>query len=116
MPFAGGRERARTAPGDDGNTGTAMCYEIRCLDRFLDGNNWNEGIPLLVGKPMPSRAGTREEMSVEGPLLSFGDEEKTYYFVLQARDEAGNLSPLSNPAYVRLTPWRLRPPAAAPAP
>ncbi|MBC7247147.1 MAG: VCBS repeat-containing protein [Actinobacteria bacterium] len=101
-----------TAAGDDGYTGTAMCYEIRYLDRPLDGNNWNEGIPLLVGKPMPAQAGTREEMVVEGPLFSFGDGERTYYFTLQARDEAGNLSPLSNLASLRVIPRRSRPSGA----
>lgn len=105
-----------TAPGNDGNAGTAMCYEVRYLDRPLDGNNWNEGISLLAGKPMPSQAGSPEEMIVESPGFSFGGEEKTYYFAIQARDEAGNLSPLSNPAYIRITPWRLRVPAVSPAP
>ena len=101
-----------TAPGDDGKNGTAMCYEIRYLDRPLDGNNWNEGIPLLAGKPMPAEAGMREEMNVEGMWFAVGGEERLYYFALQARDEAGNLSPISNLASLRVIPWRARPSAA----
>jgi hypothetical protein len=88
-----------SAPGDDGLFGQVLCYDIRCLDRPLDGESWKEALPL-EGKPLPGEAGSVQEWIIED-LSSFSvGEGRTYYFALQARDEAGNLSAVSNPASV----------------
>jgi predicted secreted protein len=87
-----------TAPGDDGRLGQALCYEIRYLDRPIDEDNWQEAIPLETGKPMPAEAGTLQEFIVDGFPFAGKREGVTYHFVLQARDEAGNVSALSRTA------------------
>lgn len=98
-----------TAPGDDGRLGRAMCYEIRFMDRPLDGNNWDEAASLAEGKPLPAEPGEAEEMFIPLELLQRilggggdGDGPAEIFFALQARDEVGNLSPLSNVASVTL--------------
>lgn len=84
-----------TAPGDDGHTGQALCYDVRCLDRPLDADNWGEAA-FLEGKPLPAAAGSAQEYVVEGAPLGGDAAGRTYYFAVQTRDEAGNLSALSN--------------------
>jgi hypothetical protein len=84
-----------TAPGDDGWQGQAMVYDIRYLDEPIDDSNWNQAISLN-GKPLPSPAETWEQFIPEDLLTSLQTEGKTYYFALQTRDEAGNISPISN--------------------
>ncbi len=84
-----------TAPGDDAMRGQALCYEIRFLDRPIDGGNWMEAVPLERGKPMPAGPGTVQEFVYEGFPFDWPLNGKAIYFALQARDEAGNLSALS---------------------
>ncbi|MDQ7054819.1 MAG: Ig-like domain-containing protein [candidate division KSB1 bacterium] len=81
-----------TAPGDDGNTGTAAKYEVRYSTSSINSTNFDSAI-LAPNAPFPSPAGTVETMTITG--LSTGT---TYYFRLKARDEAGNVSDLSNQA------------------
>lgn len=91
---------AWTAPGDDGFQGQALCYEIRFSSSPIGKDNWEEAIPLKIGKPMPGEAGSPQEYSLQGFPFANPAKGTTLYFALQARDEAGNLSALSNLASV----------------
>jgi hypothetical protein len=91
-----------TTPGDDGYRGFALTYEIRFLDRPIDGGNWKDAIPLEKGKPLPGEPGGVQEYIFTGFPFGAGLDGKDIYFVLQTRDEAGNLSALSPPAHVSL--------------
>jgi hypothetical protein len=79
-----------TAPGDDGNVGTASRYEMRMSNNPISEANW-AGASLVSGAPTPRPAGTRQSMVVRG--LTQG---VTYYFAIKAIDDAGNQAPLSN--------------------
>ncbi|MCB2230563.1 hypothetical protein KQH82_07595 [bacterium] len=89
-----------TAVGDDGESGTASRYDIRySLDSIALRTSWSLTAPVS-GLPEPSRAGTRESVSVWLPLWS----DTTYYFAIKAADEAGNWSRLSNLTSVTTPP------------
>ena len=77
-----------TAPGDDGNVGTATAYDIRYSDVILF--NWDTATKVL-NPPSPQEPGVREEFIVTGLSPS-----TTYYFALKAVDEAWNWSDMSN--------------------
>jgi hypothetical protein len=79
-----------TAPGDDGNTGTATSYEVRLSNSSITESNWANAA-LVSGAPVPLPAGTRQSMVVRG--LTYG---VTYYFAIKAIDDAGNRAPISN--------------------
>jgi hypothetical protein len=81
-----------TAPGDDGNIGTASEYDIRYSTSSITEANWNLASQVL-GEPKPSVAGSMETFVVTG--LSPGT---TYYFALKTADEVPNWSGLSNVA------------------
>jgi len=81
-----------TAPGDDGNIGTASEYDIRYSTSPITEANWNLASQVL-GEPKPSVAGSMETLVVTG--LSPGT---TYYFALETADEVPNWSGLSNVA------------------
>jgi len=96
-----------TAPGDDGNVGTATSYEIRWsatrpdttgMTAWLSAGGqdattppglatWWSGATKVAG-PSPHVAGTPESFAVPGPFTSGG----TYWFELRTCDEAGNCS------------------------
>lgn len=79
-----------TAPGDDGNIGTATSYDLRYDMKPIESEeDWQQAI-VVTGAPIPEEAGTLQ--SVEMVL----DWEKTYYFVLRATDKEGNESGFSN--------------------
>jgi len=93
-----------TAPGDDGDIGTAAVYEMRMSADPIDDANW--GAATVVGHlPAPLAAGTRQRTVVRG--LASGT---IVYFALRTGDEAGNWSELSN-----LVRWDWIYDAAAPA-
>jgi len=79
-----------TAPGDDGDIGTAYNYEIRISEEEITEANW-ESAELLDGPPWPLEAGTSQNYVIEDL-----EHEITYYFAIKAFDEAENVSPLSN--------------------
>ncbi|MCI0696912.1 Ig-like domain-containing protein, partial [candidate division KSB1 bacterium] len=79
-----------TAPGDDDVTGTAAAYEVRYATAPIDLNNFSAAA-LAPGAPTPSAAGSVENITIGG--LSSNTQ---YYFALKTKDEAGNLSDLSN--------------------
>ena len=81
---------AWTAPGDDGNTGTASRYDVRYSTSAITPANFASATPA-DNPPDPGAAGTPESMQVSG--LDFST---TYYFAVKALDEFGNAGPLSN--------------------
>ena len=81
-----------TAPGDDGQNGTAVLYDVRYSDNDLSSPQQfatSIGIsPLAI--PIPSPAGTFESATVEVP---FGH---THGFIgIRATDNLGNHSPIA---------------------
>ena len=86
-----------TAPGADGNTGTATEYIVRYADaEIADETAWDAAADVN-NEPVPQIAGTEESMTVSG-LAPVG----TYYFALRTLDESGNLSDLSNSPVVEM--------------
>jgi len=81
-----------TAPGDDGNSGTAASYDIRYSTSLITEGNWLE---TSIGVPSswltPAAPGSREGATITGLT-----EGTTYYFALKVLDEAGNTSAVSN--------------------
>jgi beta propeller repeat protein len=86
-----------TAPGEDGNTGTATEYIVRYADAEIDTQAKWDAASDVTGEPVPQIAGTEESMTVSS--LSPG---QTYYFALRTLDESGNLSDLSNSPSVEI--------------
>ena len=91
-----------TAPGDDGYIGTAASYDIRWANAPPDTSNatafatWFTSATPVPNPPAPLLAGTVQAVVVS-PVGGF-PLGRTYYFVIRTRDDAGNLSPLSNVA------------------
>jgi hypothetical protein len=79
-----------TAPGNDGNTGTAAEYDVRYATTPLNDATWTFA-PQAVGEPAPKPAGSSEHFIVTSlpPGVRF-------YFALKTADAAGNWSALSN--------------------
>lgn len=88
-----------TAPGDDGNIGTASQYDIRYSTSAITDLNWASATQVS-GVPAPKTAGSVETFAVTG--LSSG---ATYYFAIKTADEVPNWSAISNsPSGTTLTP------------
>lgn len=81
-----------TAPGDDGNSGTAASYQMRVSDSPINAGNF-AAATTVTGLPAPGAAGTAESFAVTGL-----DTTLTYYFAMRTRDEKGNTSAVSNNA------------------
>jgi hypothetical protein len=79
-----------TAPGDDGNNGTATEYDIRYATANIDNETWGFAIHAS-GEPAPGPAGSNETFVVDGLAAA-----TTYYFALKTVDDAGNWANLSN--------------------
>jgi len=77
-----------TAPGDDGDVGTASVYDIRYSTELITEENWDSAIQF-EGEPVPQIAGSSESFEVE---LGSG----TYYIAIKTADEVPNWSLLSN--------------------
>ena len=74
-----------TAPGDDGNTGTATTYDVRYrTGGAVDTTNW-AAASQATGEPTPHSAGTGESFVVSGLTSS-----TVYYFGLETADEVPN--------------------------
>ncbi|MCQ6557463.1 fibronectin type III domain-containing protein [Paenibacillus mendelii] len=79
-----------TAPGNDGNAGTAAAYDIRYSNSPITSANWASAMQA-VGEPAPAVGGNSQSFTVSG--LSPGTD---YYFAVKTSDAAGNVSGLSN--------------------
>lgn len=89
---------AWTAPGDDGNVGTASSYIIKYRTDYpiTSEADWTaaqniQTSPIFLNPSTPSVAGSSQSMTVTG--LSVG---VPYFWSIRARDEVGNTGPLSN--------------------
>ncbi|RKX25431.1 MAG: hypothetical protein DRP45_05915 [Candidatus Zixiibacteriota bacterium] len=79
-----------TAPGDDGNTGTATQYDIRFHTVAINAGNW-DAAPQATGEPSPQLGGSLESFTVSGL-----NSTTTYYFAIRTADEIPNWSGVSN--------------------
>jgi hypothetical protein len=79
-----------TAPGDDGNQGTAARYEVRRSFVFIHPGTWGDAV-VIPSPPVPGPAGTVETMTIAG--LEQGER---YFFAVTAFDEVGNSPGCSN--------------------
>lgn len=75
-----------TAPGDDGDQGTAAEYDIRYSTSRITSKNFRSA-SSVSNPPPPSPAGTSERHAVEGLT-----PDSTYYFAIKATDDANNTS------------------------
>ncbi len=80
-----------TAPGDDGDTGTAAEYIIHYADSTIDSLAKWDAAMNIIGEPVPQIAGSAETLTVSGLVPG-----QTYFFALRTRDDSDNLSDLSN--------------------
>jgi hypothetical protein len=81
-----------TAPGDDGNLGTAALYDLRYSLEPINDENFAFATRITMLRP--KRAGNSETYTVTGLLTGFD-----YYFAVRTTDDAGNWSKISNVAY-----------------
>jgi len=81
-----------SAPGDDGNAGTASEYDIRLSTFLITEQNWDSATPVDLASP-PKPAGEIETITVTSL-----DPAEEYYFALKTSDEVLNVSGLSNVA------------------
>lgn len=79
-----------TAPGDDGDIGTATEYDVRYATWEITSGTFTYAT-RATGEPPPQEAGETETFTVTG--LNAGT---LYYFALRTSDEAYNRSGLSN--------------------
>lgn len=85
-----------TAPGDDGDSGTAARYEIHYSSLPIrTATDW-AGSPSVLSPPSPSIGGTEERYTVS-PLV----HNTAYFFALKAADEVPNWGVISNTATAR---------------
>jgi len=98
-----------TAPGDDGNLGTATEYDIRYSTSTITEDNWDSAT-LCEDVPAPQPAGSDETFTVTG--LNSGTR---YYFGLKTADEVPNCSELSNIASGVTSSYGVGPPPGAPS-
>ncbi|MBI4056003.1 MAG: right-handed parallel beta-helix repeat-containing protein [Elusimicrobia bacterium] len=81
-----------TAPGDDGDVGTAASYEIRHSSvQAITPGNFGQADVWRTSRPVSGPAGTPESEIITG--LTVGTN---YTFALKTRDAAGNVSRMSN--------------------
>ncbi len=93
-----------TAPGDDGNYGTATSYEIRySTSIFESDSDFQSGtsVPYVDQKTgnKPLQSGSLQRVDVDGL-----DPTTVYYFALKTTDDSGQTSPMSNIAWADSMP------------
>jgi formylglycine-generating enzyme required for sulfatase activity len=79
-----------TAPGDDGDQGTATSYDLRYSTSVITKGDWASATQI-PNEPAPSASGTPESFTVTDL-----DPNTTYCFALKAIDDKGNESAVSN--------------------
>ncbi len=55
-----------TAPGDDGDSGTAARYDMRHSPAAITGDNW-AACTTLASVPDPAEAGTEQSLTISNP-------------------------------------------------
>lgn len=80
-----------TAPGDDGLTGTAALYDIRCAQTPITTIAEYDAATHLNGAPAPLVAGSVQTFVANGFAPG-----STWYFSIRTSDEVPNVSGLSN--------------------
>ncbi|MDH4038927.1 MAG: DNRLRE domain-containing protein [Candidatus Krumholzibacteria bacterium] len=83
---------AWTAPGDDGNSGTAAAYQVRESNATITSSNWDAATDIAL-PTAPGPAGSLESFTFTG-----FDTLQVHYFALRTRDDSGNWSSISNNA------------------
>ncbi|MFH0731976.1 MAG: PKD domain-containing protein [Candidatus Omnitrophota bacterium] len=83
-----------TAPGDDGDSGTASSYDIRYSHSEIKTNKDWEDSTELDNEPAPKQAGQQETFQVDN---LYGQ----LYFALKTSDEVFNESGISNNASIQ---------------
>jgi subtilisin len=79
-----------TAPGDDGNTGTATNYDMRFSTTKFTDADWNT-LAQVSGEPAAAVAGSAQNTTANNLLCN-----RHYFFAIKTLDEEGNTSVLSN--------------------
>ncbi len=85
-----------TAPGNIGNNGTAMLYDLRYSNSNITSANFSAATQVS-GMPAPLVAGTQQSKTISG--LS---ENTTYYFAIKTSNSIGFTSGISNIAQITL--------------
>ncbi|RPI00710.1 MAG: hypothetical protein EHM72_08445, partial [Calditrichaeota bacterium] len=80
-----------TATGDDASTGTATGYDIRYSKNNITTDAEFNAATQATGVSAPKQSGSAESYTLTGLQAA-----TKYYVAIKARDDAGNLSPLSN--------------------
>ena len=89
--FIGGSTTvAWTAPGDDGNEGTAASYALKWSTSTITDANFDSATDV-ASMPTPQVAGTSQEVDTDAL-----PDESTVYLALKTTDEASNVSDISN--------------------
>jgi len=84
-----------SAPGGDGNDGTAARYDIRYAIAPITASNWFSATQF-IGEPTPAIARTAESVTIT--MLS---DDTVYYFAIKTSDQIPNESKLSNVVSLR---------------
>ena len=82
-PGAGQMTLSWTAPGDDGDTGTVMKYEIRYSPNPITAENFGSALRAERVKPLPATA-------PQSTVISGLQNGTRYYFAIKAFDELHN--------------------------
>lgn len=82
-----------TAPGDDGNIGQAVKYDIRYSTEEINKQNWSTA-KQVYDEPEPQTSGSTETYTVKNL-----EHKKLYYFAIKTYDDVNNISPLSITTY-----------------
>jgi hypothetical protein len=92
--FTDGFDLVWTAPGDDGDVGTASYYLLGYLagEVISDSIAWDAAVKISDSLPVPETAGTPQTYRLSGLM-----PETLYGLSLRAYDEADNSSPLASP-------------------
>src|SRR5262249_3466508 len=84
------------APGDDGVTGRACCYDLRWSTAPIADADFNSDT-MVTNPPTPSVAGTAATNQITAL-----PQHTWLYFAMKTTDESGNVSALSNVACIKL--------------
>ena len=96
-----------TAPGDDGDQGTATQYDIRYSTGPINNDDDFAAATEVTGEPIPKAAGSQETFEVTGLLSG-----TAYNFAIKTLDDGFNSSGRSNTVGATTVEGETDPPAA----